>query len=184
MLTGNFLKWQLGVRLAYIQVGGVADGAADAAPSPSRFALGRRSQAHTETDKRNTTKFVVYNRENDIKTRKLLVNTFIRDILWYGDHIVITYNFQEYAATDRFCKSYVEQLEKQVGDASRSASFPLCSYKFRHSAPKSREVSRDFLFRRRDFLPVADAIGTLCNDRYSVTPLLTSPVPRTIVAAR
>ena len=46
-------------------------------------------------------------------------------------------------------------------------------------APKSREVSRDFLFRRRDFLPVADAIGTLCNDRYSVTPLLTSPVPRT-----
>ena len=185
MLMGNFLKWQLGVRLAYIQVGGKADDAAYAAPSPSRFALGRRSQAHTETDKRNTTKFVVCNSENDIKTRKLLVNTFIRDIIWYGDHIVITYNFQEYATTDRFCKSYVEQLEKQVGEASRSASsFSLGSYKFRHSAPKSREVSRDFLFRRRDFLPVADAIGTLCNDRYSVTPLLTSPVPRTIVAAR
>ena len=28
---------------------------------------------------------------------------------------------------------------------------------------------------------MADAIGTLCNDRYSVAPLLTSPVPRTIV---
>ena len=127
----------------------------------------------------------VFEDPDDIKTRKLLVNTFIRDIIWYGDHIVITYNFQEYATTDRFCKSYVEQLETQVGDASRSASsFPLCSYKFRHSAPKSREVSRDFLFRRRDFLPVADAIGTLRSDRYSVTPLLTSPVPRTIVAAR
>ena len=122
----------------------------------------------------------VFEDPDDIKTRKLLVNTFIRDILWYGDHIVITYNFQEYATTDRFCKSYVEQLEKQVGDASRSASsFSLCSYKFRHSAPKSREVSRDFLFRRRDFLPVADAIGTLRSDRYSVTPFLTSPVPRT-----
>ena len=124
----------------------------------------------------------VFEDPDDIKTRKLLVNTFIRDILWYGDHIVITYNFQEYATTDRFCKSYVEQLEKQVGEASRSASsFSLCSYKFRRSAPKSREVSRDFLFRRRDFLPVADAIGTLCNDRYSVASLLTSPVPRTKV---
>ena len=80
----------------------------------------------------------VFKDPDDIKTRKLLVNTFIRDILWYGDHIVITYNFQEYATTDRFCKSYVEQLEKQVGEASRSASsFPLGSYKFRHSAPQN-----------------------------------------------
>ena len=31
----SFLKWQLCVRLAYIQVGGRADGAASAAPSPS-----------------------------------------------------------------------------------------------------------------------------------------------------
>ena len=77
----------------------------------------------------------VFEDSDDIKTRKLLVNTFIRDILWYGDHIVITYNFQEYATTDRFCKSYVEQLEKQVGEASRPASsFSLGSYKFRHPA--------------------------------------------------
>ena len=47
--------WQLGVRLAYIQVGGKADGAADAAPSAARCARGRRSQAHTPTDKRNKT---------------------------------------------------------------------------------------------------------------------------------
>ena len=39
------------MRLAYIQVGGGADGAAVAAPSPSRFALGRRSQAHARTGK-------------------------------------------------------------------------------------------------------------------------------------
>lgn len=45
-------KWQLGVRLAYIQVGGEADGAADAAPSPARCARGRRSQAYTRTTKR------------------------------------------------------------------------------------------------------------------------------------
>ena len=39
------------MRLAYIQVGGKADGAADAAPSPARCARGRRSQAHAQTDK-------------------------------------------------------------------------------------------------------------------------------------
>ena len=32
--------------LGFIQVGGGADGAADAAPSPARCARGRRSQAH------------------------------------------------------------------------------------------------------------------------------------------
>ena len=32
----SFLKWQLCVRLAYIQVGGGADGAAAAAPPPAR----------------------------------------------------------------------------------------------------------------------------------------------------
>ena len=37
--------------MAYIQAGGRADGAAYAAPSPSRCALGRRSQAHARTDK-------------------------------------------------------------------------------------------------------------------------------------
>ena len=41
------------MRLAYIQVGGGAGGAADAAPPPSRCALGRRSQAHAHTDNQN-----------------------------------------------------------------------------------------------------------------------------------
>lgn len=46
-------KTEMAVRhaLGYKQVGGKADGAADAAPSPSRFALGRRSQAHARTNK-------------------------------------------------------------------------------------------------------------------------------------
>ena len=46
-------KTEMAVRhaLGYKQVGGVADGAADAAPSPSRCALGRRSQAHARTNK-------------------------------------------------------------------------------------------------------------------------------------
>ena len=39
--------------MAYIQVGGFADGAADAAPSPARCARGRRSQAHAPNGQTN-----------------------------------------------------------------------------------------------------------------------------------
>ena len=53
--------------LGYKQVGGVADGAADAAPSPSRFALGRRSQAHAPTDKQNKTERKQNERKGDFK---------------------------------------------------------------------------------------------------------------------
>ena len=78
----------------------------------------------------------VFEDPDDIKTRKTIVYTFIRDIIWYGDRIVITYNFQEIVTTERFSKAYVEEVEKQVGDASRSASsFSLSSYLFPQSAP-------------------------------------------------
>ena len=78
----------------------------------------------------------VFEDPDDIKVRKLLVNTFVREVIWYGDHMVITYNFQERFSTERFSKSYVEDIEKQVGECSRSASsFPLSSYKVTQSAP-------------------------------------------------
>ena len=78
----------------------------------------------------------VFEDPDDMKTRKTIVYTFIRDIIWYADHMVITYNFQERFSTERFSKSYVEDIEKQVGDASRSASsFSLSSYLFPQSAP-------------------------------------------------
>ena len=50
------LKIEMAVRraLGYIQVGGRADVAADAAPSPARYARGRRSQAHAPTGKPKT----------------------------------------------------------------------------------------------------------------------------------
>ena len=84
---------------------------------------------------------------DDIKVRKLLVNTFIREILWYGDHMVITYNFQEYVVNERFSKTHVEELEKQVEEATRSASsFPLCSNKFRHSEPTQKKEGFDLPF--------------------------------------
>ena len=90
----------------------------------------------------------VFEDPDDMKTRKTIVNTFIRDIIWYGDRIVITYNFQETVTTERFSKAYVEEVEKQVGEASRSASsFPLGSCLFRHSAPnKKKQAISPLLF--------------------------------------
>ena len=82
----------------------------------------------------------VFEDPDDIKVRKLLVNTFVREVIWYGDHMVITYNFQERFSTERFSKSYVEDIEKQVGECSRSASsFSLSSYKVTRSAPRKTE---------------------------------------------
>ena len=99
----------------------------------------QKSYAHLtvqEVEKYLLTK--VFENPDDIKTRKLLVNTFIREIIWYGDRLVITYNFQENVIPERLTKSHIEEVEKQIEEATQSAfSFSLCSSKFRHSAPAS-----------------------------------------------
>ena len=71
----------------------------------------------------------VFEDPDDIKVRKLLVNTFIREIIWYGDHMVITYNFQEDVVPEKLTKSHVEQVEKEIEEAEiASSSFPISSY--------------------------------------------------------
>ncbi len=99
----------------------------------------QKSYAHLSVEE--VEKFLlskVFEDPDDIKVRKLLVNTFVREVIWYGDNMVITYNFQERFSTERFSKSYVEDIEKQVEEQSRSASsFSLSSYKVTQSAPKS-----------------------------------------------
>lgn len=78
----------------------------------------------------------VFENPDDIKTRKLLVNTFISEIIWYGDRLIITYNFQENVIPERLTKSHIEEVEKQIVEATQFASsFSLCSSKFRRSAP-------------------------------------------------
>lgn len=71
-----------------------------------------------------------------VLTQLLTAGTFIREIIWYGDRLVITCNFQESVIPERLTKSHIEEVEKQIEEASHSASsFSLCSSKFRHSAP-------------------------------------------------
>ena len=84
----------------------------------------------------------VFEDPNDIKTRKLLVNTFVREIIWYENKLVITYNFHENAIPERPTKSHIEDIEKQIKEASRSAfSFTMGSHKFQHSVPRRRKAN-------------------------------------------
>ena len=78
----------------------------------------------------------VFEDPDDIKVRKLLVNTFIREIIWYGDRMVITYNFQEDVMPEKLTKSHVEQVEKEIEEAENaSSSFPLGSCICGYSSP-------------------------------------------------
>lgn len=78
----------------------------------------------------------VFEDTDDIKVRKLLVNTFIREIIWYGDRLVITYNFQENVIPEKLNKTHIAEVEQQVEEASQSASsFLPGSYIFPQSAP-------------------------------------------------
>ncbi len=81
----------------------------------------------------------VFEDTGDIKARKMLVNTFIQKILWYGDKITIIYNFQENGTPVKVTQKNIEDLERQVEQSAQSAfSFILCSCIFQYSAPKKR----------------------------------------------
>lgn len=111
----------------------------------------QKSYAHLtveEVEKYLLTK--VFEDPNDIKTRKLLVNTFIREIIWYENKLVITYNFHENAIPERPTKSHIEDIEKQIKEASQSAfSFTMGSHKFQHSVPSNPlPFAKGFAFSR------------------------------------
>ena len=68
---------------------------------------------------------------DDIDVRKLLVNTFIREILYYPDKIIITYNSNEHSDTVKFTDEHFNEIEKQ---ADIACSFYKRSSSKLHSA--------------------------------------------------
>ena len=89
----------------------------------------------------------VFEDPDDIKVRKLLVNTFIREIIWYGDHMVITYNFQEDVVPEKLTKSHIEEVEKEIEEAENaSSSFPVSSYICGCSSPKKQHPNSGAVF--------------------------------------
>ena len=55
---------------------------------------------------------------DDIKVRKLIVNTFIREIIYYPDKIIITYNFTDIIDTVKITPENSKEIEKQSQSAS------------------------------------------------------------------
>lgn len=55
----------------------------------------------------------VFDNTEDIKARKLIVNTFIKEILLYDDEIIITYYFSDNQERIKFTPEHFEDIEKQ-----------------------------------------------------------------------
>ncbi|MGN1040255.1 MAG: recombinase family protein, partial [Candidatus Fimimonas sp.] len=78
----------------------------------------------------------VFESPDDIKVRKLIVNTFIREVILYDDEIVITYNFTDNPERLKITKEQTIQTEKEIETADKSAFSSLTgSYKLRPTAP-------------------------------------------------
>ena len=94
----------------------------------------------------------MFSNTNDIKIRKLLINTFVREIILYPEEIIIVYNFTEPIETPKIDKKTTEEIERQ----SQSAlSLRLGSDKLLAGAPYTnitnpRESLRFVLFFNKD----------------------------------
>ncbi len=59
----------------------------------------------------------IFNNREDMRVRKMIVNTFIREIVLFEDRIVITYNFKNNTDTGRHTPETVEKLLNEVDSA-------------------------------------------------------------------
>ena len=74
----------------------------------------------------------------NLKARKILVNTFIREVLIYSDKIVITYNFIDPIESTKITKEKTEEIVKK----SKSAfSLDQSSLNYASSAPNKKRYS-------------------------------------------
>lgn len=80
-------------------------------------------------------------RENteDLAVRKLIVNTFIREIILYEDSIVITYNFTDKHDPFTVDSEHIKELEKQIKTAPKTAL----------PSVQSSRITKSFVPRRR-----------------------------------
>ena len=137
----------------------------------------------------------VFESTDDIRVRKLIVNTFIREVILYDDEILITYNFTDNPERLKITKEQVLQTEKEIETADKSAFSSLTgSYKLRPTAPTKDDFVRLFFVTATDLRQffncrqtmfatctcAADTIGAYCATiAITLVSLATSPVIRT-----
>ena len=80
----------------------------------------------------------VFENPSDMKVRKLIVNTFIREVILYPDRVVITYNFTDNPEHIKFTKEHVVKTEKEIETADKTVFSSLKgSYIYGSAAPRS-----------------------------------------------
>lgn len=84
----------------------------------------------------------VFEDPSDIQVRKLLVNTFVREVLLYDDNIVITYNFTDDPTHPKVTKEQAEREEKQIKQAKRILPPTSSSSIWSCSPPKRKGTAR------------------------------------------
>ena len=76
----------------------------------------------------------VFTDTSSIKVRKLIVNTFIREIIYYPDKLIITCNFSDAIDTINLSPENAKEIERQsksafsldIGSSIRQYSSPKC----------------------------------------------------------
>ena len=90
----------------------------------------------------------VFENVEDVKVRKFLINTFVREVILYDDEIVITYNFTDNPENLKVKKDQVQQEEKQISRAKLALYLDESSRLLAFSPPKkSRRTRRDFFIQ-------------------------------------
>ena len=94
----------------------------------------------------------VFETTDDIKVRKLIVNTFIREVILYDDEIVITYNFTDNPEHLKLTKEHVTKTENEIETADKTAFSSLTgSYKLRPTAPLKKTTKTVVFFNGFDY---------------------------------
>ena len=91
----------------------------------------------------------VFESTADIKVRKLVVNTFVREVILYDDEIVITYTFTDDVDRPKRTKETTIRTEKQIELAENSASsYTMSSSIFSHCPPDENNPNRSLVVTR------------------------------------
>lgn len=89
----------------------------------------------------------VFDNTEDIKARKLIVNTFIKEILLYENAIIITYYFSDNQERIKFTPEHFEDIEKQSRqETALAVNSKDGSYIFSARAPKPFRIGKGFYF--------------------------------------
>lgn len=83
----------------------------------------------TINDIKQFLKSKVFTDASSIKVRKLIVNTFIREIIYYPDKLIITYNFSDAIDTINLTPENAKEIERQSKSAfSLDIGSSICQY--------------------------------------------------------